>query len=156
MKSVVPGRRLLIVGVFLSVGLCAATHALAANSKSSGRIKFTDENQGEATFKFDGFEEQVGRFTAQGELDFIPGKEEGTFDGTGVVILNACGGRLVGVVTSQFNSDTNECDFHFSWRDSVTAMRCLRTSCKMGRTGSSAPTDRTRAFPDPILLRQLS
>lgn len=133
MKRLVnPVRRFFILGAFLSLGVCAVQEAWADKPKSSGAIAFFDEDMEEATFALGGTQQGIGRFTSKGELDFVPGEEEGTLEGTGVIVLTAADGdQLVGVATCLLDIDNDQCNFHFSWRDSVT----LRDGTTVSNTG---------------------
>lgn len=74
-------------------------------------------------FTLEGTASHLGRFTADGEVEFVPGAEEGTLVGLGVVVFEAANGDLlVGNVT--WDVDAAVGDFatsaiHFSWADSV-------------------------------------
>jgi hypothetical protein len=127
-----PGRRILIVGALLSLGVCAVQEARADKPKSSGAIAFSDDAMEQATFALGGTEQAIGRFASKGELDFVPGADEGTLDGIGVVVLTAADGdQLVGVAACQLDIENDECDLHFSWRDSIT----LRDGTTVSNTG---------------------
>jgi hypothetical protein len=134
-RSMLPGYRMFIVSVSLTLGMCAVHNARADNPKSSGVIQFSDATRQQATFTLGGTEKNIGRFTSYGELDFVPGAEQGTLDGTGVVVLTAANGdMLVGVATAQLDANASTGDFHFSWRDSVT----LRDGTTVSNTGRFA------------------
>ncbi len=80
---------------------------------------------GEAPFPFvlDGIASHLGKFTAYGEVEFVPGEEEGSLIGEGVVVFEAANGDLlVGVVTWEIDPAVDgvaTSHIHFSWRDSV-------------------------------------
>jgi hypothetical protein len=97
-----------------------------------GEIDFSTEVEGQAILTLQGTEERVGRYTSYSELDFVPGEDEGTQEGAGVVVLTAANGDvLVGVATALLDSNTGLVGFHFSWRDSVT----LRDGTTVSNTG---------------------
>ncbi len=137
------GGRVFAVGACLTVFFSALSTEVAARRppprpKHSGRIVFIDDNREQAIYKFEGFEEQVGRFTARGELDFVPGDEEGSLEGTGVVIVTSGCDRLVGVATVHLDAN-GESSFRLSWRDSIT-LRNGRTLYNTGRFREQRPT----------------
>jgi hypothetical protein len=74
-------------------------------------------------FSLAGTASHLGKFTAEGEVEFVPGDEEGSLVGLGVVVFEAANGDLlVGNVT--WDVDPDEDGFstsaiHFSWADSV-------------------------------------
>jgi len=85
--------------------------------KGDGAIDFSAE--GALPFTLSGTASHLGRYTACGEVEFVPGDEEGSLLGDGVVVLEAANGDLlVGVVTWLLYPDgTGSARFH--WRDSV-------------------------------------
>jgi hypothetical protein len=134
-RSMFPGCRMFVVSVSLTIGICAARNACADNPKSSGVLQFADETREQATFTLSGTDQHIGRFTSSGELDFVPGANDGTLDGTGVIVLTAANGdMLVGVATAQLDTNNSTVNFHFSWRDSVT----LRNGTTVSNTGRFA------------------
>jgi hypothetical protein len=65
--------------------------------KWSGKIDFLTTEV--SPFTLAGIASHLGRFTAQGEVEFVPGAAEGSLDGDGVVVFTAANGdQLVGVV----------------------------------------------------------
>jgi len=123
---------MLIVGVFLIVGVYAIQNVFADSPKGSGVLEFSDETMTQAILTLGGTEQHIGRYTSYGELDFVPGAEAGTLEGTGVVVLEARNGDLlVGGATAQLDGNNNLGNFHFSWRDSVT----LRDGRAVSNTG---------------------
>jgi len=67
-----------------------------------------------------GTAEELGSCACYGELVFVPGDEEGTLDGTGVVAFTAASGdMLVGVIAADLEEDGSFC-FVIHWRDAVT------------------------------------
>jgi hypothetical protein len=118
--SLIPVGRISRVAMFAALAL-GATNVSAKNQKPSGALEFLDVAHTQAILRLDGNAQEVGRFTCYGELDFVPGAEEGTMDGTGVLVLMARNGDLlVGNVTAQLDETESLADFRFSWRDSVT------------------------------------
>jgi hypothetical protein len=89
--------------------------------KWSGAIDTTAQNP--VPFTLEGTASHLGKFTAYGEVDFVPGEEEGTLDGDGVVVFTAANGDLlVGVVTWDVGPDEDgfrTSSLHFSWKDEV-------------------------------------
>jgi hypothetical protein len=86
-----------------------------------GEIDFSTE--GTSPFTLEGTASHLGRYTAYGEVDFLPGEGEGTLVGNGVAVFEAANGDLlVGVVTWEVEAEVNgerASRIHFSWRDSV-------------------------------------
>jgi hypothetical protein len=76
-----------------------------------------------APFELSGTASHLGKFKAHGEVEFVPGDEEGTLIGSGVVVFEAANGDLlVGVVTWDVDEEVDGLSssaIHFSWRDSV-------------------------------------
>jgi hypothetical protein len=64
----------------------------------------------------------LGKFTAYGEVEFVPGEEPGALEGTGVVVFEAADGDLlVGHVAWEVDAgdDYRTSSIHFKWGDSV-------------------------------------
>ncbi len=124
----------------------ATNPVLAAKSavklqKWSGAIDISAD--GIIPFTLAGTASHLGKFTARGEVDFVPGEEEGTLVGAGAVVFTAANGDLlVGHVEwtveppvhafydtnqvpagvafdSQETEDLLMSHIHFSWADSV-------------------------------------
>jgi hypothetical protein len=94
---------------------------------------------GFATLRMMGTAEQLGKCSCYGELKFVPGEDEGTFDGLGVVVFTAANGdRLVGVIAMKIDDmdDTFSAEMH--WRDSVT-LRDGTTVASSGRFVEQRP-----------------
>src|SRR5262245_34325793 len=63
-----------------------------------GQIDFSTEET--SPFTIEGTASHLGRFTCFGEVDFVPGTEEGSLIGDGVAVFVAANGDLlVGAVT---------------------------------------------------------
>jgi len=88
--------------------------------KWRGAIDFSTDP---SPFVLSGQASHLGRFTAYGEVAFVPGEEDGSLIGDGVVVFEAANGDLlVGVVTWKVAAPANDLatsSIHFSWRDSV-------------------------------------
>jgi hypothetical protein len=85
--------------------------------KWAGTIDFSTE--GPSSFVLGGTASHLGKFTAHGEIELLPGEEEGSLEGDGVVVFEAANGDLlVGVATWQVDADEIG-QMRFSWRDSV-------------------------------------
>jgi hypothetical protein len=86
-----------------------------------GTIDFSTE--GVSSFTLAGTASHLGKFTAYGEVEFLPGEDEGSLEGDGVVVFTAANGDLlVGVVSWDVDASGAErrtSHIHFSWRDSV-------------------------------------
>jgi hypothetical protein len=87
----------------------------------SGTIDFSTEET--TTFTLEGTASHLGNFTAYGEVDFLPGDEEGALIGFGVAVFeSADGDLLVGNVTWEANAEQGglrTSSIHFTWADSV-------------------------------------
>lgn len=79
---------------------------------------------GAIPFTLEGQASHLGNFTSRGEVTFTPGRESGTFVGSGPVVMRAANGHLlVGMVTwevSALDRGVRTSHMHFRWRDSVT------------------------------------
>jgi hypothetical protein len=79
---------------------------------------------GPVPFSLEGQASHLGNFTSLGEVTFTPGRNAGTFVGSGPVVLRAANGHLlVGVVSWNVSAQDGafrSTEMHFSWRDSVT------------------------------------
>ena len=97
-----------------------ATSALGQSGiKISGKGSITDVPGGPSILFSEGTASHLGRYVCYGEIDFVPGTEEGSRDGVGVAAFTAADGDLlVGVVTFHEGADGTS-GIHFSWRDSV-------------------------------------
>jgi hypothetical protein len=121
--SFFPGRKMVTIAVLVMFLARMATPALAAKSavklnKWSGSIEFSEA--GPSAFTLSGNASHLGRFTAEGEITLVPGEEEGSFVGTGVVVFTAANGDLlVGNTTWEVAGDTFGA-MRFVWADSVT------------------------------------
>ena len=89
--------------------------------KWSGAIDISADET--TPFTLAGTASHLGKFTAHGEVDFVPGEEEGTLVGNGVVVFTAANGDLlVGNVTWEAGIEDDglrTSHIHFSWADSV-------------------------------------
>src|SRR5262245_15471420 len=86
-----------------------------------GTIDFSTDDM--STFTLAGTASHLGRFRAYGEIAFLPGEEEGSLNGDGVVVFEAANGDLlVGLVmwaAEAENDGLRTSHIHFSWRNSV-------------------------------------
>ena len=86
----------------------------------SGSIDFSEI--GVSSFTLEGNASHLGKFTAIGEVEFVPGEEEGSLVGSGVVAFEAANGDLlVGLVTWEVDpgGEFRSSGLRFAWRDSV-------------------------------------
>ncbi|RJP41932.1 MAG: hypothetical protein C4547_01135 [Phycisphaerales bacterium] len=82
-----------------------------------GTIDYAPE--GLSSFTLEGTASHLGRFSAHGEITLLPGQEQGSLEGEGIVVFEAANGDLlVGVTTWQADADEIG-QMSFSWRDSV-------------------------------------
>jgi hypothetical protein len=86
-----------------------------------GEIDFSTEDV--SPFVLSGTASHLGKFTARGEVEFLPGEKEGSLLGDGVVVFKAANGDLlVGAVMWEADAEADSLrtsHIHFSWRDSV-------------------------------------
>lgn len=83
----------------------------------AGTIDYSPD--GLSSFDLAGTASHLGKFTAYGEIELLPGEEEGSLEGDGVVVFETANGDLlVGVTTWQADADEIG-QMRFSWRDSV-------------------------------------
>jgi hypothetical protein len=79
--------------------------------------------EGPTPFSLSGTASHLGQFTAHGEVEFGPGEDQGSIEGTGVVVFEAANGDLlVGHVSWLVDADGDEIrtsQIHFSWSDFV-------------------------------------
>ncbi len=117
--------RAVSITALVALFACSSTHALAQSAvklqKFEGAIDVSA--LGPTPFTLHGTASHLGRFTAHGEVEFLPGDEEGTLVGDGVVVFEAANGDLlVGVATWELDAEVNglhTAHTHCSWRDSV-------------------------------------
>jgi hypothetical protein len=75
-------------------------------------------------FTLEGTASHLGKFTADGEVEFVPGEDDGTFVGHGVVVFESANGDLL-VGHVKWDLDAAEEDgfassaIQFSWEDAV-------------------------------------
>ena len=118
-------RTLVTIVVLVAFATQSAAPALAESpvklQKWAGEIDLSLDDV--STFVLAGTASHLGRFTAYGEVVFVPG-EDGSLIGDGVVVFEAANGDLlVGVVTWEAAAADEDglsaSAIHFAWRDSV-------------------------------------
>jgi hypothetical protein len=106
----------------------AARAAVPAFSQSPVKMKnFTGDidfsSDGPSSFTLEGTASHLGRYTCVGEVEFVPGEEEGSLVGEGVAVFESANGDLlVGAVHWEIADADDEfatSRIHFAWRDSV-------------------------------------
>jgi len=113
--------------VLLAVATLFGTTPRPAAAESPVKMKkflgAIDVTAGGVTpFTLSGTASHLGRFTAYGEVEFVPGEEPGSLVGMGVVVFQAANGDLlVGSVAWEVaaGDEFRSSRIHFSWRDSV-------------------------------------
>lgn len=123
--AVISRRKFLTTFGATAAGVVIGGNALAQSPVKlqnwEGTIDFS--TTGISPFTLAGTASHLGKFTADGEVEFVPGDEEGTLVGDGVVAFTAADGdMLVGVVSwdaDAASADLRTSHIHFSWRDSV-------------------------------------
>ena len=149
MKSLRKPNGLNVAMCVLLVLLGLSPHAAFGKSpvklqKWAGRIDYSSEQPSQ--FALAGTASHLGRFTARGEVEFLPGEEEGSLVGEGVVVFEAANGDLiVGVVSWLVHppdgAGFSGTDIHFSWRDSVEFSdgRVVASTGRFADAGSRPP-----------------
>ena len=121
------GRRKVVLVVTLVLSLLIQPSASAQSAvklqKWSGTIDVDAPEGQPVPFTLAGQASHLGKFSAYGEVDFMPGEEEGSLIGMGVVVFTAANGDLlVGDVTWDVGPEDDGLStsaLHFAWRDSV-------------------------------------
>jgi hypothetical protein len=104
----------------------AAFPPFAAADQPLGKLNvktfsLTFEEDGLAVLRVTGTAEELGRCSCHGEIVFIPGADEGTLLGEGVIAFTAANGDLlVGVVAALLDKEDNVLSVVIHWRDAVT------------------------------------
>jgi hypothetical protein len=120
-RSLIPSRRTITI-----ILLIAFTGRFAIPAYGDPAIKLHNWQgtidtapDGTAAFTLEGTASQLGKFDAYGEIQLVPGQEEGSLLGQGVVVFTAANGdQLVGVTTWDVGPDSIG-QLHFSWRDAI-------------------------------------
>jgi hypothetical protein len=146
--SVIPRRSFLTAVGAGAAGVLISRRAFAQSPVElknwDGTIDFS--TTGVSPFTLAGTASHLGRFKGRGEVEFVPGEEEGSLEGDGVVVFTAANGdQLVGVVEWDAEAEV-ETDIdtlrtshiHFSWRDSVEFQNGTIAS-STGRFAKSQP-----------------
>ena len=122
---VLPNRFNVSMAVVLTFIGLSPVHALAKSPvKMKNFIGAIDlSSPAPMPFVLEGTASHLGRFTARGEVTFVPGEVEGSAVGSGVVVFTAANGDLlVGNVTWDVEAgsgDFRTSAIHFVWADSV-------------------------------------
>ena len=106
--------------VATSAGPALAAKSAVKMKDFEGTIDFNED--GPSTFTLSGTASHLGRFSAGGEVEFVPGEEPGSLAGQGVVVFEAANGDLlVGNVSWDIppGGDERTSAIHFAWADSV-------------------------------------
>jgi len=85
-----------------------------------GTVEFAAD--GSAEFTLAGRASHLGDYTCSGEVQFVPGEDEGSLIGQGVAVFRAANGdQLVANVTWEVEpgGDFRSSKIHFHWADSV-------------------------------------
>jgi hypothetical protein len=110
---------LAIVALAALPPVATADQPLGTMKVKSSSLTFGDD--GLAILRMTGTAEELGNSACYGEIVFVPGEEEGTLDGTGVVAFTAASGELlVGVIAAEFDAVDLTLGFVIHWRDAVT------------------------------------
>jgi len=120
-RSLIPSRRTITI-----ILLIAFTGRFAIPAYGDPAIKLHNwqgtidtSPDGAAAFTLEGTASQLGAFDAFGEIQLVPGEQEGSLLGQGIVVFTAANGdQLVGITTWDVGPDTIG-QLHFSWRDFV-------------------------------------
>jgi len=125
--SMIAGRNkvtMVVVAAFFlatSAGPALAAKSAVKMKNFAGTIDF--DAAGPSAFTLEGTASHLGRFTADGEIEFVPGRQAGSLVGQGVVVFEAANGDLlVGNVSWDVppgGGDFRTSSIHFVWADSV-------------------------------------
>jgi hypothetical protein len=125
-RSMNPGRKMVTIVVVAAFFVATSAAPVLAKSavkmkKFQGTIDFNA--QGPSTFTLEGNASHLGKFAADGEVEFRPGAEPGSMVGEGVVVFEAANGDLlVGNVRWDVEGEGGAfrtTAMHFVWADSV-------------------------------------
>jgi hypothetical protein len=115
--------KVVLLAVVTLVGTTPRPAAAESPVKMKNFLGAIDVTAGGVTpFTLVGTASHLGEFAAYGEVEFVPGEEPGSLEGTGVVVFEAANGDLlVGRVSWEVASggDLRASRIHFSWRDAV-------------------------------------
>ena len=129
---------LIIAAVLTLVGILTESALARPLIKLGGGGLIEFSSDGPSPFVMEGEASHLGKYTCRGEVDLVPGAEEGTLEGEGVVAIRAANGDLiVGIVRWDVDADGNG-TIAFSWRDSVEFSDGTVVS-SMGRFVKSRP-----------------
>jgi len=111
--------------VFVTCIACCTTWAVARSpvkmTKLTGTVDLSA--QGPTPFTLAGVASHLGNYQAEGEVEFLPGEEEGSLIGKGVVVFQAANGDLlVGEALWEVapgEGDARPATIRFIWADSV-------------------------------------
>jgi len=123
-RFLIPNRKvgtvLLIVAFLVRTTVPVYAKSPVKMNDFAGTIDFNPT--GVTRFTLDGTASHLGRFHADGEVEFAPGAEAGTLVGHGAAVFEAANGDLlVADVTWEVEAggDFRTSAIHFSWRDFV-------------------------------------
>jgi hypothetical protein len=113
---------------FTAVLACVLALPAAALAKSPVKMNKLDgmvdvSSGGPAPYALEGIASHLGQYQAYGEVEFLPGEEEGSLIGTGPVVFEAANGDLlVGTATWTVDPESegvSDSHIHFAWQNSV-------------------------------------
>jgi hypothetical protein len=115
-----------LTGMVLALLALAAFPPFAAADQPLGKVKvkcatLTFDDDGLAVLHMTGTAGELGNCACYGEIVVVPGAEERTFDGMGVVAFSAANGDLlVGVIAAHIDMVDRTLHAEIHWRDAVT------------------------------------
>lgn len=121
-RFLIPRRQRLVATVVLMVML--GRSVLPAHGESPVKMKkwvgtIDYVEGGVSTFLLSGTASHLGKYTCRGEVEFLPGEEEGSLQGEGVAVFESANGDLlVAAVTIDAGPD-GVGPMRFAWRDFV-------------------------------------
>jgi hypothetical protein len=115
-------RRLQLIAVVFAAVTGTRSERVAAEpvGRLAGEGVLELTRKGPCRFVVQGEDAVLGKYTCYGEVDFVAGREDGTFEGLGVaVVRDADGDLLTGLVAWRVNAD-GDGQIALLWRDAVT------------------------------------
>ena len=115
-------RRLPLVAVVFAAVAGMRSEGVAAEPvgrlAGEGFLELT--RKGPCRFVLQGEDDLLGKYACYGEIDFVAGKESGTYEGVGVAVVRDADGELLTARVAWTVNADGEGRIAFDWRDAVT------------------------------------